>query len=62
MARHSYKIDDPANNLQSVEDDFLHSQFMAVVNKKGEVVGIYDGLKQSEMKEMSSKIKTLLKE
>ena len=62
MARHSYKIDDPANNLQNEKDDFLHTQFMAVVNKKGEVVGIYDGLKPSEMKEMGNKIEKLLKE
>ena len=62
MARHSYKIDDPANNLQSIKDDFLHSQFIALVNKKGDVVKIYDGLKKSEMKEMAGEIKKLLKE
>ncbi|MEI6947436.1 SCO family protein [Paraflavisolibacter sp. H34] len=60
MARQSYKIDDPANNLQKIEDDFLHTQFIALVNKKGEVVKIYDGLKPSEMKEMSKEIKKLL--
>lgn len=61
MARYSYKIDDPANNLQSIEDDFLHTQFIALVNRKGEVVKIYDGLKQSEMKQMSKQIRKLLK-
>jgi protein SCO1 len=61
MARESYKIDDPANNLQSIDDDFLHTQFIALVNRKGEVVKIYDGLKQSEMKAMSKQIKKLLK-
>jgi protein SCO1/2 len=61
MARHSYKIDDPANNMQSIEDDFLHTQFIALVNRKGEVVKIYDGLKQSEMKAMSKQIRKLLK-
>jgi protein SCO1 len=61
MARHSYKIDDPANNLQSIDDDFMHTQFIALVNRKGEVVKIYDGLKQSEMKAMSKQIKKLLK-
>ena len=60
MARESYKIDDPANNPQNIEDDFLHTQFIALVNKGGEVVKIYDGLKQSEMKEMSSEIQKLL--
>ena len=62
MARHSYKIDDPANNVASIDDDFLHSQFVAVVNKKGDVVKIYDALKPSEMKEMAGEIKKLLKQ
>lgn len=62
MARQSYKIDDPANNLQRIEDDFLHTQFFALVNKGGDVVKIYDGLKKSEINEMSAEIKKLLKE
>ena len=62
MARESYKIDDPANNPQNIEDDFLHTQFIALVNKQGNVVKIYDGLKQSELSEMSREIKKLLKE
>jgi protein SCO1/2 len=62
MARQSYKIDDPANNLQRIEDDFLHTQFIAVVNKKGDVVKIYDGLKKSEMTEMAKTIEKLLKD
>ena len=62
MARFSYKIDDPANNLKSINDDFLHTQFIALVNKKGDVVKVYDGLKESEMKEMIREIKKLLKE
>ena len=62
MARESYKIDDPANNPQNIEDDFLHTQFIALVNKKGEITKIYDGLKQSEISEMSKEIKRLLKD
>lgn len=62
MARESYKIDDPANNPQNIEDDFLHTQFIALVNKEGEVTKIYDGLKQSEMNEMKKEIKRLLKD
>ncbi|RZK15509.1 MAG: SCO family protein, partial [Flavobacterium sp.] len=42
MARHVYKIDDPKNNLTTIEDDFLHTQFIALVNKKGDVTKIYD--------------------
>jgi protein SCO1/2 len=61
MARYSYKIDDPANNLLKAEDDFLHTQFMALVNKNGDVIKIYDGLKQTEMSEMKKAIAGLLK-
>ena len=62
MARESYKIDDPANNPQNIEEDFLHTQFIALVNKGGKVTKIYDGLKQSELSEMSKEIKRLLKD
>jgi len=62
QARLSYHIDDPKNNLTSIEDDFLHTQFFALVNKKGEVKKIYDGLKQSEVEQMITDIGKLLKE
>lgn len=62
MARHSYMIDDPKNSTQNQETDFLHTQLIALVNKKGEVVKIYDGLKPSELKPMRGEIKRLLKE
>ncbi len=62
MARHSYMIDDPKNGEQSGETDFLHTQLIALVNKKGEVVKIYDGLKPSEIQQMEGEIKKLLKE
>jgi protein SCO1 len=61
-ARFSYKIDDPKNFVQNIKDDFLHTQFIALVNKKGEVVSIYDGIKPSEMRTMELKIQKLLKE
>lgn len=61
MARVSYVIDDPNNNLVSIEDDFLHTQNWALVNKNGDVVGVYDGLKQAEIKKLISDIKNLLK-
>ncbi|MFL5738669.1 MAG: SCO family protein [Flavisolibacter sp.] len=62
MARHSYQIDDPKNYVQNIDDDFLHTQFIALVNRKGEVVKIYDGIKPSEMSQMQMEIKKLLKE
>lgn len=61
QARLSYHIDDPKNNLRSIDEDFLHTQFFALVDKKGEVKKIYDGLKQSEVEEMISDIEKLLK-
>ena len=63
MARTSYVIDDPNNNLVDIKDDFLHTQLWAVVDKEGNVrKRIYDGLKQSEVKAMIEDIKELLKE
>ena len=62
QARYSYKIDDPNNSLQNIEQDFLHSQFFALVDKEGRVKKIYDGLKPSEVNEMIGDIEDLLKE
>ncbi len=61
MARVSYTIDDPVNNLKSIDDDFLHTQFWALVNKEGKVKKVYDGLKQSEVNAMIKQIKRMLK-
>jgi protein SCO1/2 len=62
MARHSYSIDNPNNYVRGTEDEFLHTQFVALVNKQGEVVQVYDGIKPSEVNEMQEEIKKLLKE
>jgi protein SCO1 len=62
MARNSYTIDDPANNVNVIADDFLHTQFWALVNKKGEVKKVYDGLKPTEINAMMKQISKLLKE
>ena len=62
QARLSYRIDDPNNNVQSIDEDFLHTQFLALVNKKGEVVKIYDGLKQAEINELIKEAERLLTE
>ena len=61
MARVSYTIDDPANNLKSIDDDFLHTQFWALVDQNGDVRKIYDGLKESEVKELIKDAAKLLK-
>ncbi|HMZ45269.1 MAG TPA: SCO family protein [Chitinophagaceae bacterium] len=61
MARESYGIDDPKSVVNNIEDDFLHSQFFALVDKNGNVRGqVYDGLKQDEIKQLKKDIKELL--
>ena len=63
LARNSYTIDDPANNVNSIDDQFLHSQFIALVDKSGNVRGqVYDALKPKEMEALRNNIKDLLKE
>ena len=62
MARTSYTIDDPKNNVNALTDEFLHTQFWALVNKRGEVKKIYDGLKPSEIAAMIKQIDKMLKE
>jgi protein SCO1/2 len=62
MARISYTIDDPANNLKSIDDDFLHTQHWALVDRNGDVRKIYDGLKGSEARLLIKDAERLLKE
>jgi protein SCO1 len=61
MARISYTIDDPANNLKSIDDDFLHTQFWALVDRNGDVKKIYDGLKGTEVRQLIKDAERLLK-
>ncbi|TAD86550.1 MAG: SCO family protein [Bacteroidetes bacterium] len=61
-ARESYHIDDPKNNVGSIEDQFLHAQFLALVDKTGKVRGVYDGLKEKEVNLLKSDISNLVKE
>lgn len=61
-ARVSYLLDDPKNNNQNIQDQFIHTQFFALVDKSGRVRKIYDGLKKNELAEMEKDVKNLLKE
>jgi protein SCO1/2 len=61
-ARESYHIDDPKNNVGNINDQFLHSQFLALVDKKGQLRGVYDGLKDKEMAQLRLDIDGLMKE
>jgi len=63
MARFSYGIDDPKNVVANIKDDFIHTQFFALVDKNGVVRGaVYDGLKENELEKLRIDIKGLLKE
>lgn len=63
MARGSYLLDDPKNNVEKIEDQFIHTQFFALVDRNGKVRGkIYDGLKQVEVEQLKHDIARLLKD
>jgi protein SCO1/2 len=62
QARLSYAVDDPKNIVKDINDDFLHTQLLALVNKSGEVVKVYDGLKKNEVNDLISDAEKLLKE
>jgi len=61
-ARESYILDDPQNNAIDIKEQFLHTQFFALVDKNGRVRGIYDGLKKSELAKLGDDIQDLLNE
>ncbi|HEY4205601.1 MAG TPA: SCO family protein [Puia sp.] len=62
LARGSYLLDDPKNNTTSIDEQFIHTQFLALVDKGGRVRKIYDSLKKDELADLEKDIKALLKE
>ncbi|PZX62753.1 SCO family protein [Hydrotalea sandarakina] len=63
MARYSYGIDDPKNTVNDIKDDFIHTQFVALVDKNGIVRGqVYDTLKKDEIEKLKHDIEQLLNE
>lgn len=63
MARFSYGIDDPKNAVENIDDDFLHSQFFAIVDKNGNVRGgVYDGTVKKDVEKLMVDVEELLKE
>ena len=64
MARQSYGIDNgKPDSTQLIKDQFIHTQFFALVDKMGRVRGmVYDGLKNDEIEKLIEDIKGLLKE
>ncbi len=61
-ARESYLLDDPQNSSKNITDQFIHTQFFALVDKEGQVRGIYDGLKKDETEQLVVDCKKLLSE
>lgn len=61
-ARESYLLDDPKNSTKNIDEQFLHTQFFALVDKQGRVRGIYDGIKKEEVSDLVADIKKLISE
>ena len=63
LARNGYIIDNQKpDSTQNIENQFIHSQFFALVDRYRRVRGIYDGLKEAEIEKLLGDIKSLLKE
>jgi protein SCO1 len=61
-ARVSYLLDDPKNNNTDIGQQFIHTQFFALVDKNSRVRKICDGLKKEEIDDLKKDIDKLLKE
>jgi protein SCO1/2 len=62
MARQSYLLDNDKNNSENIQEAFIHTQFIALVDRKKRVRGIYDALKPAEIAQLEKDIINLLKE
>lgn len=63
MARQGYMIDNgKPDSLQNISDQFIHTQFFALVDRHRRVRGIYDGLKEEEVQKLIKDIPELMKE
>jgi protein SCO1/2 len=61
-ARESYLLDDPKNSSKNIDEQFLHTQFFALVDGQGRVRGIYDGIKKDEVDQLMIDIEELMNE
>ncbi len=61
-ARESYLLDNQENSSKNISDQFIHTQFFALVDRNGQVRGIYDGLKQEEIQQLIVDTRLLLKD
>jgi len=62
MAKVSYLLDNEKDDSVNIRDQFIHTQFLALVDKDGRVRGIYDGLQPSDLAQLGKDIAKLLKE
>lgn len=63
MARQDYGIDNGKPDSTQLKDQFIHTQFFALVDKQRRVRGmVYDGLNNDEVDKLINDIKGLLKE
>lgn len=63
LARQGYLIDNNnPDSTQNISEQFIHTQFFALMDKNRRVRGIYDGLKNDEVEKLIEDIKGLLKE
>ncbi|MBL0055059.1 MAG: SCO family protein [Chitinophagaceae bacterium] len=63
MARQGYLIDNnKPDSLQNINDQFIHTQFFALLDKNRRVRGIYDGLQEADIQKLLGDIKDLLSE
>jgi len=63
LARQGYLIDNgKPDSLQRIENQFIHSQFFALVDRYGRVRGIYDGLIEDEIQKLMTDIPAVLEE
>lgn len=62
QARYSYLISaqDDTSGV-SIDEDFIHDNHFVLVDRKGRLRGVYDGLKPEEIVRLSSAIEELLK-
>ena len=63
LARQGYMIDNgKPDSTQQITEQFIHTQFFALVDRYGRVRAIYDGLKEDEVQKLLGDIKGLLGE
>lgn len=63
LARNGYLIDNQKpDSTQRIENQFIHTQFFALVDRYGRVRGIYDGLKEDEIEKLMNDIPLLMNE